>query len=506
MELNKSLTALSKLTCSLIAFGFFAIFNAHAEVSVANIFTDNMVLQRDQRVPVWGNASPGKVIKVRFAGQTVTGTADEDGHWVVELSPISASFEARDLIIEGDSQLRLQNVLVGEVWLGAGQSNMAMAVGVKTAGAHAVAGQDRQLAIDLEKGGNGAIRLFKVKKNSNTSDVISDGWQPANNGVVISPFSALGFIFAQALQRELTVPVGIIQSARGGTRIELWTPPEAYQQSSLFNRPPASDESFTVDGIVPGTLYNGMVKPLAPFAIKGVLWYQGESNIIANNDGLRYADKFEILINSWRQTWHQPNLPFYFVQLAPFLYSERKKEGEVYHAPTELPRLWRAQEMVLERVENTAMVPTIDLVTDLKNIHPMQKRPIAERLAFTALSHLYRTDPGVPASPRVSHINIERWVVRVTFDKVTGRLHTADGQSPDSFEIAGEDGHFVPAKAEIIGPASVLVWSGVVDHPKKIRFAWSETARPNLIDGNGWPAYPFCSAEMAACDNVMARQ
>lgn len=475
--------------------------NATAEVRVANIFTDNMVLQRGQKIPVWGTAAPGESVTIIFVDQILTTTANESGRWLVELNPLHASFDARELIIQGANRLHLNNVLVGDVWLAAGQSNMAMAVGISTAGARPVSEQDTQLAEDLQAGGDQSIRLFRVEKNNRTKDVVSDGWKSGSEHESVSAFSAIGYLFAQTIQKELGVPVGIIQSARGGTSIELWTPAEAYKQSELFNLQPTSEGPLIVDGITPGKLYNGMVKPLAPFAIKGVLWYQGESNIIVGNDGMRYANKLALMIESWRHAWDAKTLPFYFVQLAPFLYSERKKDGEVYHAPTELPKLWRAQESVLERIENTAIVPTTDLVDDLSNIHPLHKRPIAERLAAIALSRLYQRGAIVPASPRLSNINIESGVVRVSFKQVAGRLQTSDGQAPNSFEIAGDDGRFVKAKAEIVGPQTVLLWSHEVAKPNVVRFAWNEASQPNLIDDNGWPAYPFCSADVTACDS-----
>ena len=456
-----------------------------AAVALPRIFGDNMVLQRDMPAPVWGSADPAEEITVKFAGQTKSTRADADGHWQILLDPLAASDAPRDLTVAGTNTIALGDVLVGEVWLCSGQSNMEMAVDRPTAGAKPATAWSPGLAEEIAKNEHPNIRLFRVEKKIEPPDVVSAGWQPCA-GEARAMFSAIGYAFALELQQKLKVPIGMIQSAWGGSRIEVWTPPEAYAASPKFATE-AATKPVKIDEVEPGRNYNGMVRPLAPFALRGVLWYQGESQITQCNDGLRYADKFQVLVDAWRKAWTRSDLPFFSVQLAPFLYSERTKD-KLAHGTDELPKLWEAQERALT-IPHTAMVSITDTVENLRDIHPGKKEIIGARLADIALGRVYRLgkEPMLPAFERAEPAGAE---IRVRF-RGDG-FRSSDGKPLTEFEIAGSDQQYVPATAELRNDIIVLTNSQVKE-PRFVRFAWRETAQPNLVNGDGWPAYPFRS-------------
>ena len=458
-----------------------------ADVSLPGIIGDNMVLQRDGPVPVWGRATPGEEVTVRFAGQEKHAPADVAGRWQIMLDALPASATPREMIVSAGNVLRLENILVGEVWLCSGQSNMEYAVGVAKKWAPAAAETDPELAQELKTTPLPTLRLFRVEKELKPPEVVSSGWHEAG-GDARNQFSAVGYYFGRRLQRELNVPVGLIQSAWGGSRIEEWTPAEAYAQlAAVFTGVDAA--SFEKDPVWIGRNYAAMVQPLAPFALHGVIWYQGESNIIAYNDGLRYADKLRVMIDAWRQAWHEPALPFYCVQIAPFLYTGRK--DPLPHSAEELPKLWEAQAAAL-RIPHTGLVPTTDLVDDVSNIHPAHKREVGERLAALALSETCGRQGLVWEGPSFAKLELQAATAVVHFHNTGGGLASRDGKPLMDFEIAGTDGVFAPALAVIRGD-TVVVSSPQVAASAAVRFGWSETTRPNLVNRAGLPAYPFRS-------------
>ena len=458
-----------------------------ADVSLPRILGDNLVLQRDGPVPVWGRAAPGEEVTVRFAGGEKHAPADAAGRWQVMLDALPASATPREMIVSAGNVLRLENILVGEVWLCSGQSNMEYAVGVTKKWAPSAADTDPELAQELKTTPLPTLRLFRVEKELKPPEVVSAGWSEAA-GDMRNQFSAVGYYFGRRLHRELGVPVGMIQSAWGGSRIEEWTPAEAYAKlAAVFTGEAAA--SFEKDPAWIGRNYVAMVQPLAPFALHGVIWYQGESNLIAYNDGLRYADKLRVMIDAWRAAWRQPALPFYYVQIAPFLYTGRK--DPLPHSAEELPKLWEAQAAAL-RIPHTGLVPTTDLVDDVGNIHPAHKREVGERLAALALSETYERNGLMWAGPAFAKLEMQAATAVVHFRNAGGGLASRDGKPLTDFEIAGADGVFAPAGTVIRGD-TVVVSSPQVAAPVAVRFGWSETARPNLVNRAGLPAYPFRS-------------
>jgi sialate O-acetylesterase len=458
-------------------------------LQLPSVFGDNMILQQKQPVPVWGWSKPGTEVTVKFAGQAKHARAGKDGRWEVRLSSLPASRQPADLVIEAGENLTLTNILVGEVWLCSGQSNMEKPIGRQPGQRPCFNAEQELAAADFRE-----IRLFKVHTAlaaEPQKDVAqASGWQMCNsNSLEAIKFSAAGYFFGREIHNQLKVPVGLVESAWGGTRIEPWTPPAGFDQVPAL-KPLAESLSATnpLSNTAPMAIYNAMIAPLVHFAMRGVLWYQGESNCMGNQpDGAIYTDKMEALIRGWRQLWGEGDFPFYYVQIAPFKYFSGNKPYAV--SPDALPELWEAQTRAL-RLPNTGMVVTTDLVDDLKDIHPRNKLEVGKRLALVALNKTYRHEDIACTGPMFQKMKIKDGQAVLSFDYTAGGLVSKDGQPLTWFTIAGADGKFVPAQAMITN-RNVVVSSAAVAKPVAVRFAWSEIAQPNLFNGAGLPAVPF---------------
>jgi sialate O-acetylesterase len=444
-----------------------------AEIKLPSIIGDHMVLQRDRAVPVWGWDDAGAEVKVTMGQATKTATAGDDGRWVVEL-PAMAAGGPHTMKIEGTNTVTLENVLVGEVWVCSGQSNMEWTV-QRSANPEA----------EIAAANHPRIRHIKiphVPSDTPQDNVPSDGWKVCSPETVAS-FTAVGYFFGRHLLKELDVPIGLIGSNWGGTRIEPWTPPVGFQSVPALKDIADNLATFptkTADGKInhqsPLALYNGMIHPLLPFAIRGAIWYQGESN---NGEGMLYHEKMKALIHGWRSVWNDPELPFYYVQLAPYRYA-----GE----PTRLPGIWEAQLKTLS-VPNTGMAVTVD-ISDLADIHPVNKQDVGKRLALWALAKTYGQTDLVHSGPLYTSLKIDGNKAIVSFDHIGGGLISRDGQPLTHFQIAGEDGQFVAASAEIAGD-TVVVSAESVAQPVAVRLGWDQEAEPNLSNREGLPASPF---------------
>jgi sialate O-acetylesterase len=451
-----------------------------AEVRLPNVFSSNMILQCDKAVPVWGWALPGETISVRFAGQRFKTTADTKGSWKVMLVPMKPSFEKREMTIAGTNTIVLSDVLVGEVWLCSGQSNMEYTMALMRGYKLPKKGVD-SAALELSKS-YPSIRLFKVEKVLSTPDVTTSGWHVASDSA-LAKISAAGFFFAKDLQQQLKVPVGIISSSWGGSRIEPWTPAEAYMALPAFAKAKATIP-FEIDSVRPGKNYRSMIQPLAPFAIRGVLWYQGESNCMIH-DGMRYADKMQALVEGWRKEWNDKSLPFYSVLIAPYYYTHRK--DHLQHTPETLPEFWEAQ-FQSTKIPNTDIIVVTDLVDYLSEIHPSYKWDVGRRLSLVALADTYHKKME-STGPVFKSMKIKDGKAILSFDHALG-LKSSNGEPLSWFSVAAADGNFVPAQAIIIGQ-QLIVSAPSIDKPSMVRFAWNETAMPNLVNGAGLPAVPF---------------
>jgi sialate O-acetylesterase len=444
-----------------------------AEIKLPSIIGDHMVLQRDRAVPVWGWDDAGAEVTVTIGQATATATADSNGRWVVEL-PAMAAGGPHTMKIQGTNTVTLENILVGEVWVCSGQSNMEWTV-QRSANPEA----------EIAAANHPRIRHIKiphVPMDTPQDNVPSDGWKVCSPETV-ADFTAVGYFFGRHLLKELDVPIGLIGSNWGGTRIEPWTPPVGFQSVPALKDIADNLANFptkTADGKInhqsPLALYNGMIHPLLPFAIRGAIWYQGESN---NGEGMLYHEKMKALIHGWRSVWNDPELPFYYVQLAPYRYG-----GE----PTRLPGIWEAQLKTLG-VPNTGMAVTVD-ISDLADIHPVNKQDVGKRLALWALAKTYGQTDLVYSGPLYKSLKIDGNKAIVSFDHVGGGLVSRDGQPLTHFQIAGEDGQFVAASAEIVGD-TVVVCAESLAQPVAVRLGWHQEAEPNLSNREGLPASPF---------------
>jgi sialate O-acetylesterase len=458
--------------------------NLCAQVRLPKIIGSNMVLQQNKIVPIWGFAPAGVKIKVSFGKQIKETVTDTSGHWMVNLEPMKASGKPGRLIISGkDTVITLVNILVGEVWLCSGQSNMEYTMKLSPKFAKP-AKSDDLAAEELKKAHNPEIRIFLVEKKLGAPDVITKGWNIARDSALM-PFSAIGYFFGKELCQKLNVPIGIISSSWGGSRIEPWTPAEAYNESPVFKEDVTKDPG-RLDGIATGTHFRSMVQPLAPFTIRGFLWYQGESNCMLNETS-RYTEKMKLLIDSWRSAWRDAGLPFYYVQIAPYYYTHRK--DKFTHTPETLAEFWEAQTATL-KIPNTGMIVVSDLVDNLADIHPSYKWEVGRRLSLWALAKEYGQGKLIYSGPMYKQMSIKGDKVEIGFTYGENGLSSSDGQSLTWFTIAGPDGKFVPARAVIEGN-KVVVSSPEIIAPVAVRFAWDEAAMPNLVNKEGLPAVPF---------------
>jgi sialate O-acetylesterase len=468
------------------------------------MFRNNMVLQRERPVPVWGRAQKGKTLTVSFAGQVKGTVVNENGFWILSLDPLEASSVNREMVIayvlkendtlkkNTDFTVTFENVLVGEVWFCAGQSNMEMGISVV---------ENRME--ELDDVNYPLIRCSLIAKDSNPFPVerIPSFWFECSRENVTTGgwngFSAVALFFGKKIHKELNVPVGLIQAAFSGSRIDPWIPleemkdnpfyAEQYRDADEANKKYFEDKKNDknarhpfanlkdYDQLKPATVYNAMVAPVVPFAIRGVLWYQGESNV---GDGMKYADELSALIHGWRKAFGQGDFPFYYVQLPPWQYGV---EGS-------LPALWEAQAACLS-ISNTAQAVTVD-IGDPVDIHPKQKKPVGERLAFIALAKTYGRTTLVDSGPVFKSLKIDGNRAVISFDNIGSGLVSRDNKPLSWFTLAGSALIFYPAEAWIEGN-TVVVRSNRVPNPAAVRFAWNNLASPNLGNREGLPARPF---------------
>lgn len=501
----------------------------HADVKPNPLFSDGAVLQRGQKIPVWGTARDGEKITVDFQGQKVSTTAVA-GKWSVPLDPLTAGGPFT-MTFTGDNTVAIKDLLVGEVWLASGQSNMNLTLA-----------QLPTLAEEAPKANYPQIRTFKVKSSASVSprNEAVGSWMSCSPETA-KDFSAVGYYFARDLHRQFGVPVGFIHSALGATPGESWTSleglesqPELKEYADAVKRKLASYDADVVaypaklaehqakvaewmekvgreheeklnawnEAVVkakaagetppkqprpssrrpnephppegpptdPAVLFNGMIHPLIPYGIKGVIWYQGESNA---KQGILYRTLFPAMITDWRARWNQGDIPFLYVQIAPW--------GGM------TPEIREAQFLTLGKVKNTAMTVTTD-VGDKDDIHPRKKEPVGLRLALAASALAYGEKIEY-SGPLYESMKSENGKIILQFKHIGGGLMAKDGELK-GFTIAGKDKTFVTAKAEIAGDSVVVSAEGVAD-PVAVRYGWANVPDVNFYNQEGLPASPF---------------
>jgi sialate O-acetylesterase len=436
---------------------------ARADIKPHALFADGMVLQQGMPCPVWGTAEAGEKVAVTLLtdgkeAAKATATADQGGKWMVKLPPQKAG-TGHSLVLEGKNKVTIKDVLVGEVWICSGQSNMEWPLRASEGGAAAI-----------EKSANPQIRLFTVPHTSTDTLQTDVKGQWSECGPKTVPgFSGVAYFFGRDLQAALKVPVGLIHNSWGGQ------PAEAYTSMAALDAHPEHKGKAGNQA----KLYNGMVAPLIPYAIKGAIWYQGESN--AGRAEL-YRTLFPLMIKNWRDDWKQGDFPFLFVQLAPFKAINKEP------ADTDWAHLRDAQRHTSLTVPNTAMAVIID-GGDEKDIHPKRKEPAGARLALAARALAYG-DKVEYEGPSYDKMKVEGGKAILSFKHVGRGLEAKGGETLTGFTIAGEDKKFVNAKAEIQGDM-VLVWSDEVKAPVAVRYGWADYPVVNLWNKDGLPASPF---------------
>ncbi len=483
-------------TLALVAMiSFLGLIEASAKVSVSKIFGDHMVLQQDAPIRIWGTADPGEQVIVGIpGGGNALVKADDQGKWKAELPAMKADGKSHTLSVQGAKEadkITLKDVLIGEVWLCSGQSNMEWSV-------RASMNPDREIAGAKHP----QIRLFNVPGHVRNAEPLEDPrgqWQICSPQT-ISGFTAVGYSFGRELQKNLKVPIGLVGTNWGGTRIEPWTPPVGFKSV-----PNLKDYVENLDAIEAAKksggnrprpkggaveIYNGMVAPLVPLSVRGAIWYQGESNA---GDGLRYEYLKEALVNGWRSVFANDKLSFYWVQLANFQGPNGNPAGGGWGPVRE------GQRRAL-RVPGTGMAVIID-IGDARDIHPRNKQDVGKRLALWALAKDYGREI-VYSGPLYKGMKKEGDAIRISFDHVgsgliVGRkeglnaVMEVGGGQLGHFAIQGSDDQWHWASARIDGD-TVVVWKEGVKDPKHVRFGYeSNPATINLYNKEGLPASPF---------------
>ena len=497
-----------KTRLPLLAFLLGLCLSAQAEVSLPNIFGDRMVLQREQANRVWGKAAPGERVTVSIGGQSQRTAAAADGTWRVNLEPLEVG-GPYELQIKGSNTITFSDVLVGEVWVCSGQSNMQWSV-KSSADAELVSASANYPE----------IRFISVPRlaSQEPKDNFTGAWT-ACNPQTVADFSAVGYAFGERLHNTLGVPIGLIDNAWGGSAAEAWIPRDVLESEGTYNElleswdqkaAAETDKSFEAkvkeykDWVAagkqgknrrypndirasnhrPANIYNGVLHPTIGYGIRGAIWYQGESN---SSRAYQYRELFPLMINTWRAKWDQGDFPFYWVQLADF----RAEIDEP--ADSDWAELREAQTMTLS-LPNTGQAVIID-AGEGRDIHPRDKQTVANRLARIALARDYGVEMAWQ-SPRYDSMQINGNTATINFKHVgNSGLYTFDVREAIGFQIAGEDKKFVWADAKQDGKTKIKVSSPEVPTPVAVRYGWADNPVVNLQDRNGLPVTPFRTDE-----------
>ncbi len=501
---------------------------AFAEIRLPYVFGSHMVLQREMPLAIWGWASPGEAVTVKLDTVIQTTKANELGEWKMSLPAMEAG-GPYTLTVSGSNTVSFDDVMIGEVWLCSGQSNMEMGIGAGNNAKEEIAAANhpgiRLLMVDNRWTPQPQNDMNGTWKVCTPETVAAGGWQG---------FSAAGYFFGRELNEKLGVAIGLIEADWGGTRIESWTPPEGFAAVPVLKKeyelvqlgdpqtqlrqqhlektldqfdqwlqtarkamvgkdPVPTVPTFPSDLLPPQglqqatALYNGMIHPLVPFSLRGAIWYQGEANV---SEGMRYAERMKALVAGWRSIWKEGDFPFYFVQLAPYNYGDN---------PERLAELWEAQTVAANTISNAGMA-VINDIGNLKDIHPANKQDVGHRLALLALAKTYGEKNLVHGGPVFNSMSVEGDTLRVKFDGVGGGLASRDGKPLDWFEIIDADeGGFTKANVRVDGDSVILSAPGL-KHPVAMRFAWSGLAEPNLMNKEGLPAGAFRAGDMPKRD------
>ena len=447
-----------------ISSGFSSI---HAQLRLPSILSSGMVLQQNDSVSLWGWAAPAEKILVTAswssrADSTITGNG---ARWKMKIKTPAAGGPFTISIVAASGNITLRNVMIGEVWVCSGQSNMEWSYN------HG----EKDTRTEMATAGNNNIRFFQVPKITaeNPQDDIHAQWTPCDSST-IKGFSAVAYFFGKKLQQQLNVPIGLINSSWGGTPAEVWTPAELVEKDSTLQEAAQKLEPAAWWPEKAGYCYNAMIAPLTPFNIAGAIWYQGESNTKTNST---YTKLFTTLIDGWRSAWKK-ELPFYYVQIAPYKYGNENIGALLQEAQT------RAMQH-----PNTGMVVVTDLVDSVTNIHPSHKRMVGDRLANWALAQTYQKPKIVYRNPAYKSARIEKNTLVVTFSNANNGLRST-GSAVSGFYISGATEHWVPAQANL-EKGKIVLSNAALKDPLYIRYGFGNTMIGSVSSAEGLPLIPF---------------
>lgn len=468
---------MKKLLASVI--GLFLFIAVRAQVRPASIFTDNMVLQQQSNAPIWGWDKAGSTVSVTTSWnkKSYKAKVNANGKWLVKVStPIYGG--PYTVTITGSSTIKLNNVLIGEVWLCTGQSNME--IPMKGYKSQPIAG-----SVDvILKSSNSNIHIYTVPHSSLTE--VQENSKPSEWHVAspefVSNFSATGYYFGRLLNEMLHVPIGLISDCYGGSSAEAWMDQEGLKEFPEI-KVPAKTDSIKAVSRTPTTLFNAMLNPVIGYAIKGSIWYQGESNYDRPD---QYEKLFPVMVKRWRELWQQGDFPFYFTQIAPFDYSQLPpyNAGGKYNSAY----LRDAQRKSLRLIPNSGMAVLLD-IGEQNLIHPPRKEPVGTRLAYLALDQTYGIKGFDYASPLYKEITVDGSRATIRFEHAENGL-TSFNKPIQNFEIAGKDKMFYPAEAMISGSV-IIVSSPLVKEPVAVRYAFKDFVVGDLFGTNGLPVSSF---------------
>jgi sialate O-acetylesterase len=445
----------------------FISFYARSNIRLPDIINNDMVLQQQTEVKLWGWGEPNEKVTITTSWDNKTYTpvtVNGNAEWEIKIKTPAAGGPYQ-INLSGNNKISLSNVMIGEVWVCSGQSNMEMCGnwGLK------------DIKHELPVANHPDIRFFKIAKATASAPQknCKGEWRPCDSNT-LKEFSAVAYFFGKNLQQRLNVPIGLIEAAWGGTSAEVWTPDSVIEHDVFLHKASTKIAANGQCPNLPGYAYNAMISPITNFSVSGAIWYQGENNTI---NAYAYKRLFTSMIDSWRSAWHN-NIPFYFVQIAPFSYALKNTGALLREAQTQS-----------SNYPNTGMVVINDLVTDVHNVHPADKHDVGLRLANWALANHYNIPGIVHKSPVMKDFQINKNKITITIDNAPNGLKL-QGEKANELFIAGADSIFYPA--EVFIKKNVMeIWSKQVSKPKAARYCFSDTGIGNIFSTEGLPLASF---------------